>query len=70
MWPQKLCFISPEWRSVKYEDLTHSQWVASVTAIADEETNQAVQTNMFKFLSSLDQDVYDYNFVAAKGAFC
>ena len=38
--------------------------------MAAEETNPAVQVNMFKFLSALHQDVCDYSFIAAKGALC
>ena len=38
--------------------------------MAAEEPNPAIQINMFKFLSSLHQDVCGYSFVAAKGAFC
>lgn len=41
-WPQELCFIGPEWCCIKYNDMTHSQWVADVTAIAAEETNLVV----------------------------
>ena len=69
-WPQELCMIGPEHRRVKYDDLTHVQWVASVTAMAAKETNPAVQVNMVRFLSALHHDVFDYSFVAAKGALC
>ena len=67
-WPQEACFIGPERRRVKYDDLTHPQWVLGLITIASEEVNPRIQSNMFKYLASLQQDVCDFGFQPSKGA--
>ena len=37
------------YKQVKYDDLTHSQWIAGVTTIAAEETDRVMQ-NMIQAL--------------------
>ena len=67
-WPQEACFIGPDRRRVKYNDLTQSQWTAGLTAIAAEEPNPAFQRNMLQYLAALHQDVVDFSFNVALGS--
>ena len=67
-WPQEACFIGPERKRVRYDELDHPQWVSGIITIASEEQNTQVQSNMFKYLASLNQDVVDFGFQASKGA--
>ena len=67
-WPQEACFIGPDWRRVKYDDLTQSQWTAGLTAIAAEEPNPVIQRNMLQYLAALHQDVVDFSFNVALGS--
>lgn len=67
-WPQEACYIGADRSRVKYDDLTHPQWISGLITIASEECNPKVQINMFKYLSSLQQDVCDFGFLPSKGA--
>ena len=67
-WPQEACFIGPERKRVRYDELDHPQWVSGIITIASEEPNAHIQSNMFKYLASLNQDVCDFGFEASKGA--
>ena len=57
-------FIGPDRKRVRYDELSQGQWTASLTAIAAEEPNVAVQKNMLTYLASLLQDLCDYGFPA------
>lgn len=67
-WPQEACFIGPDRSRVKYDDLTHPQWISGLITIASEECNPKIQGNMFKYLAALQQDVCDFGFLPSKGA--
>lgn len=60
-WPQEACFIGPDRRRVKYNELTQSQWTVGLT-VRRCEKKPVVQKNMFTYLASLLQDVCDYGF--------
>ena len=67
-WPQEACYIGPEKKRVRFDELTHPQWVSGLISIASEESNAHIQSNMFKYLASLNQDVCDFGFEPSKGA--
>ena len=66
-WPQEACFIGPNRRRVKYDQLTQSQWTAGLTTLAAEEPNPVIQKNMFLYLSALLRDVCDFSVKSALG---
>ena len=55
-------------RSLRYEELTQSQWTAWLTTLAAQEQNPIIQRNMLAFISSLLQDVCDVGLVVCRSA--
>lgn len=65
---QEACFIGPDRRRVRYDELTQSQWTARLTTLTAGEKIPVVQRNMLTCLAFLLQDVCDYGFNPSKGS--
>ena len=58
----------PDRKRVKYDELSHQQWVADLVVIQSRQPDPTVCDNMGQYLAELFQDVLDLGYNTAKGA--
>lgn len=67
-WPQEHCYVGPDRKRVRYDDLTQAQFSTGLFKMVDVETNENTKVNMLKFFASLHQDIVDHGFIPVRGA--
>lgn len=68
-WPQEATIHRPDPKWVKYDELSHPQWVVGLVVIQARPPDPTVRDNMGQYLAELFQDVLDFGYNTAKGAY-